>query len=163
MFQPHLYKVGIKSVYVQDINVRRIDMKGILVISHGDMAKGMVHSASLFFGSDIEQLQYVCLQAEDNPDEFRESVEKAVAEIDTGEGVVILADLFGGTPCNQAIKVLNEKIDLISGANFMLLLDILGKRLYGDVEPGSLIEAGRQGIINVKEYLLKVDNSDFDE
>lgn len=75
-------------------------MKGILLLSHGDMAKGMADSAKLFFGEVIEQMDYLCLHAGDSSEEFAEQLCKKVNELDYGDGVVMLVDLYGGTPCN---------------------------------------------------------------
>lgn len=128
-------------------------MKGILLISHGEMAKGMANSAGLFFGDDVPQMDFLCLSVGDSPEEFGERICQKVNELDSGDGVVILADLYGGTPCNQAIQHLNDKLDLISGMNFALLVQLLSERTCIEPEISSLIEAGRNGIINMKEML----------
>lgn len=124
-------------------------MKGIVLVSHGDMAKGMAQSATLFFGENIEQLTYCCLQASDNPENFNEVIKEAINKVDTGDGVVIMADLFGGTPCNQSITLLNDSIELIAGMNFAMLLEVLATR-FNEINIDSLVSTGQTGVCNVK-------------
>lgn len=135
-------------------------MKGILLISHGKMAMGMADSAKLFFGDIIEQLDYLCLCVDDGAEEFGERVSQKVNELDCGDGVVILADLYGGTPCNQAIPYLNDKVDVISGMNFAMLVQLLTERTCVTPEIPALIEAGKNGIINIKEIMAAGSQED---
>ncbi|MCD8380849.1 MAG: PTS sugar transporter subunit IIA [Lachnospiraceae bacterium] len=135
-------------------------MKGILLISHGEMAKGMADSARLFFGDEIEQLGYLCLKEGDSPDEFGAQIAKKADELDTGDGVIILADLFGGTPCNQATSLLGEGRDLISGMNFAMLMQILSDRDYGDVDISEVVQVGKDGIMDLKAALSADEKED---
>lgn len=135
-------------------------MRGILLVSHGKMASGMLDSATLFFGENIAQLDCLCLLSEDNPAEFGERINKKIEELDTGDGVVILADLYGGTPCNQAVLRLNDRVDLISGMNFGMLLELLGGRPDDNISTNKLIEYGRNGIENLKQLLTELDAND---
>lgn len=134
-------------------------MKGILIVSHGPMAQGMMESARLFFGDEIAQLAALCLQSEDNPEEFHQLVQQKIEELDSGEGVLILADLLGGTPCNQSVSLLDEKVDLIAGVNLGLLLEILGLRMAeADININALVKTGQEGLVNIKQLLI--DGSD---
>lgn len=128
-------------------------MKGILLISHGDMAKGMADSAKLFFGDEISQMKYLCLKEGESPDEFGIALAKKIQEVDTGDGVVILADLYGGTPCNQAIPLLGEKVDLIPGMNLGILVKLLSEREFMNTDIETLIQSGQDCIVNIKEML----------
>ena len=130
-------------------------MKGILLISHGKMAEGLADSAALFFGDEIAQMEYLCLREGDSSDEFGEKIGDAVCRIDSGEGVIILADLYGGTPCNQAIPLLKDGIELISGMNLGIVVQLLSGREYGSVDPDALVESGRGCITNVKKALAE--------
>jgi len=132
-------------------------MIGIVLISHGNMAVGMMDSAKLFFGDEIEQLTYVSLKMEDNPDDFQASLAKAIDEVDSGEGVIVLADLMGGTPGNRAAYLLNEKVQVITGMNLTLFLELLGRRLSGAVDIDELMQIGRDGIVSLNKLLLQQD------
>jgi len=130
-------------------------MLGIVLISHGGMAEGMVDSAKLFFGDTIEQLAFVSLKMEDNPDDFQVSLTEAIKEVDTGEGVIVLADLLGGTPSNRAAYVASENVQVITGMNLTIFLELLGLRLSGAVDVNKLIETGQSGIVSLNNLLLQ--------
>jgi len=131
-------------------------MVGILLMSHGKMAEGMLDSSKLFFGDDIPQVKALCLMASDNPEEFDERIKEAIAEIDDGQGVIAMCDLLGGTPCNRSAMVLNERVQVITGMNFSILLELLGKRMtvndISELNIGELIQVGKDGIISLNEY-----------
>lgn len=138
-------------------------MKGIVLVSHGDMAKGMAHSATFFMGDTIEQLECCGLRQDQSPEDFAKELAAAVAKVDGGDGVIILADLFGGTPCNQAIPQMGEHVELIAGMNFPILLELLSERMGSDVDVAQLAEKGRMGLINAKELLAAMTLDDEDE
>lgn len=131
-------------------------MVGILLMSHGKMAEGMLDSSKLFFGDDIPQVKALCLMASDNPEDFDERIKEAIAEIDDGQGVIAMCDLLGGTPCNRSAMVLNDRVQVITGMNFSILLELLGKRMtvndISELNIGELIQVGKDGIISLNEY-----------
>lgn len=135
-------------------------MKGIVLISHGFLAQGLAHAATFFMGDQVEQLAYCCLQQDSAPEDFAGELRQAVAHVDAGDGVVILADLFGGTPCNQAAQLLNDRVDLIAGMNFPILLELLTARMAGDIDLAALVRQGQSGISDVKALL---NQSTYDE
>lgn len=105
-------------------------MYGIVLVSHGGMAEGMISTAEMLF-PELSQVQSVSLWPSDNPDDFQIKLEKAVREVDSGEGVFILADLLGGTPCNRAMYSAGEKVRLITGLSLPMLLSLLSSREDG--------------------------------
>lgn len=131
-------------------------MVGILLMSHGKMAEGMLDSSKLFFGDDIPQVKALCLMASDNPEDFDERIKEALAEIDDGQGVIAMCDLLGGTPCNRSAMVLNDRVQVITGMNFSILLELLGKRMtvndISELNIGELVQVGKDGIISLNEY-----------
>lgn len=134
---------------------RRQRMIGILVASHGEMAQGMVNSAEIFFGENIQGLKALCLKSGDDPEKFSDRIEAALKEVDEGDGVVIFCDLMGGTPGNRSAMLLREeemrnKVKVITGMNFPMLLEFLGKRLalenIEEFDAQELVETGQNGI-----------------
>lgn len=125
-------------------------------MSHGKMAEGMLDSSKLFFGDDIPQVKALCLMASDNPEDFDEIIKEALAEIDDGQGVIAMCDLLGGTPCNRSAMVLNDRVQVITGMNFSILLELLGKRMtvndISELNIGELVQVGKDGIISLNEY-----------
>lgn len=102
-------------------------MIGIVMISHGGMAEGVLSSASMLY-PDLEAVEILGLQPDDNPDEFQAQLEKKVAAVDSGEGVFILADLLGGTPCNRAMYFAGDKVKVLAGLSLPMLLSLLSMR-----------------------------------
>ncbi len=130
-------------------------MKGIILISHGRMAEGMADTARLFFGDEIPQLDYLCLEEGASPDVFREQLEAKINALDDGDGVIVMADLYGGTPCNQAVNFLGDRLELLAGMNFGMLMQALLDRDGGEVDILTVLETGRTGMVDVKAALSK--------
>ena len=83
-------------------------MIGVLAISHGKMAEGMLDAAHMFFGDDLPGVEALCFMSSDNPEDFDVKLKDAVARVNTGDGVIIFADLMGGTPANRSMYVLGD-------------------------------------------------------
>ncbi len=120
-------------------------MKGILLISHGEMSVGMLNSIS-FFMPDSPQLAALILNQEDSPEEFRELIEKKITELDSGDGVVIFTDMLGGTPANQSAYLMNDQVDIITGMNLSMVLECLALREFEDVSITQISQVGKAGI-----------------
>jgi len=122
-------------------------MIGIVLASHGRLAEGMIDSCRLFFGDDIPQLAAVSLNPGDSPEQFRDLLLEALDKVNEGDGVIVMADLFGGTPCNVATLSLPEDVQLISGMNLPILLELLGLRLGNDtIDIEQLVSVGKDGL-----------------
>ena len=132
-------------------------MKGIVITSHGPMAQGILDTSKLFFG---EQAQMVacCLNAEDNPDEFVDVLRKAVSYVDTGDGVIVFCDMLFGSPCYCMARIIgedlnNDKIEVVTGVNLAMILQILAVRESSDVSIQDLLTSGNEGIADLKAVL----------
>ena len=128
-------------------------MKGILLISHGKMAEGTLDSITVFFGDQIEKIDYLSLAHKDSPEFFLEQLELKLSELDSGDGVVVFADLLGGTPANVTARLLSNKVDLISGMNLGMIMEFLGLRSSGDVDLEGILDAGRNNIQHINKLL----------
>ena len=134
-------------------------MKGIIIASHGNMAQGLLDTTKLFFGEQ-PQIKAFCLQANDNPDDFVEVLKNGIKEVDTGDGVVVFCDMLFGSPCNCMLRVLaedvnNSKLDVVTGVNLAMVLQILSVRENSDCSVQELIDAGNQGIADLKVILIQ--------
>ena len=142
-------------------------MIGILLMSHGRMAEGMLDSSTLFFGDDIPQLKALCLMPGDNPEDFDERIKSAIAEIDDGSGVIGMCDMLGGTPSNRSVLCMNDRFQVITGMNFTMLLELLGRRMsaddLNDIDINELMEIGRTGIVNLNSYSLQFASDDDED
>jgi PTS system mannose-specific IIA component len=99
-------------------------MIGVIVVSHGRLADEFVAAAEHVLGPQ-RQMRAVAIGPHDNMEERRADIIAAVRAVDSGDGVVILTDMFGGTPSNLAISVINQvKIEVIAGVNLPMLIKL---------------------------------------
>jgi mannose/fructose-specific phosphotransferase system component IIA len=122
-------------------------MKGILLLSHGTLSKGMYETTQWFMGEDIPQYDYLCLEADDSPEAFDEKIKAKLEKIDSGEGVILIVDLMGGTPFNRSATFMGEKVDVFTGLNLPLVLELLGKRLFDEYDMEALEQTGKDGVV----------------
>lgn len=136
-------------------------MIGILLMSHGKMAEGMLDSCKLFFGDDVEKVKALCLNPEDDPEQFDTRIKEAINELDDGSGIIAMCDLLGGTPSNRSIYCITDRFQVITGMNFTMLLELLGRRLNVDdvseIDLAELMDVGKNGIVNINEMIKDID------
>ncbi len=93
-----------------------------LVITHGQLASELVASAEMIVG-EIAHIHPLCIGWQDDVNESREEVARFLKSIDTSKGVMILTDMFGGTPSNLAMSFLNEaRVEVITGVNLPMII-----------------------------------------
>ncbi|MEA5026779.1 hypothetical protein SDC9_81948 [bioreactor metagenome] len=124
-------------------------MKGIVLLSHGPMAKGIFETTKWFMGVDIPQYGYLCLEPDDIIEDYDKKISSLIEDVDTGEGVVLFTDLFGGTPCNRCVQFMSNNLDIIAGMNLSIVLEQLGNRLSDSYDFEALVETGRSGIVHL--------------
>ena len=121
------------------------------------MADGMLDSCKLFFGEEIPQILSVCLLPENSPEDFDKKIELAISKVDSGDGVLILCDLLGGTPCNRCAYILNDRIQVIAGVNLSILLEFLATRDslkdISELDVETLIFVGANGVVSLNKLL----------
>jgi PTS system mannose-specific IIA component len=130
-------------------------MIGMVLVTHGRLADEFVAALQHVVGEQ-KQLLTVCIGAEDDMEKRREEILQKVAQCDTGSGVVVLTDMFGGTPSNLAISIMDRaNVEVIAGVNLPLLIKLASVRntekLAEAVKHAG--EAGRK-YINVASSLL---------
>jgi PTS system mannose-specific IIA component len=121
-------------------------MIGIVVVTHGGLAREMIAAMQHIVGVQT-QVKAVCIGANDDIDVRRREISDAIAWSDSGSGVVIVTDMFGGTPCNLALSHLKPgKVEVLAGANLpslIKLVEVRQKRALDDAVRDA-IEAGRK-------------------
>ena len=130
-------------------------MIGLVLVTHGGLADEFISAMEHVVGPQ-ENTATVCIGPDDNMERRRADIQKAVGSVETGEGVIILTDMFGGTPSNLAISIMESKsIEVIAGVNLPMLVKLASIR--GTMNLQSAIaraqEAGRK-YINVASQLL---------
>jgi PTS system ascorbate-specific IIA component len=104
-------------------------MIGILIIAHGTLAESLLHCASHIMGSRPRQLAQIGITPQDDPQVVLPQALKAARSVDSGEGVLILTDIYGGTPSNIASRLLIPgRIEGVSGVNLPMLIRALTYR-----------------------------------
>ena len=130
-------------------------MIGLVLVTHGRLAAEFIVAMEHVVGPQ-ERIVPVCIGPEDDIEARREEIAAAIAEVDDGGGVIVLTDLFGGTPSNLAISLMKtEKIEVIAGVNLPMLIRLEGARKTMDVRAAvaAAREAGRKYISVASEVL----------
>jgi PTS system mannose-specific IIA component len=130
-------------------------MIGMVLVTHGRLAEEFVAALEHVVGPQ-QNIATVCIGPDDDMEARRAEIIAATKEVDDGAGVILLTDMFGGTPSNLAISVLeNGKVEVVAGINLPLLIKIASEREKDDL-PAAVAaaqEAGRK-YINVASALL---------
>jgi PTS system mannose-specific IIA component len=130
-------------------------MIGLVLVTHGGLASEFVVAMEHVVGPQ-ERIEAICIGPDDDMEERRDDIAAAIAKVDDGSGVIILTDLFGGTPSNLAISLMkSEKIEVIAGVNLPMLIRLEGARKVMDVRSAvaAAREAGRKYISVASEIL----------
>ena len=134
-------------------------MVGIMIVSHGEMANGLVDAMQMITGSQ-EQVAAISLQESDSPEDLSGRIDEMLPSIDDGDGVLIMVDLFGATPFNASLRLyleLNRKIEIVTGANLPMLMETVVFREGNDLKSvfDCAYQAGRDGIKPLPESIKK--------
>jgi PTS system mannose-specific IIA component len=130
-------------------------MIGLVLVTHGLLAEEFRHAVEHVVGPQ-EHFETVSIGADDDMEQRRQDIVDAVARADTGAGVVVLTDMFGGTPSNLAISVMRSgTVEVIAGVNLPMLIKLTSVRVNDDMAT-ALQEAQMAGrkYINVASQML---------
>jgi len=132
-------------------------MLGIVIVGHSTLPSAFVVSLKHILG-DVRQIKAIDIGSDDDMEKSRIDIQKAIASVDTGCGVIILTDMFGGTPSNLAISLLGEdrKVEVIAGMNLPMLIKLVEIRNSCSFAEAitKAQEAGRK-YVHVAGHLLK--------
>ncbi|CAN7156653.1 MULTISPECIES: PTS sugar transporter subunit IIA [Mesorhizobium] len=130
-------------------------MIGLVLVTHGQLAAEFRHAVEHVVGPQ-DNFETVAIGADDDMEQRRSDIVDAVGRVDTGTGVIVLTDMFGGTPSNLAISVMESgRTEVIAGMNLPMLIKLSSIR-KGDNMAAALDEAQAAGrkYINVASQLL---------
>jgi len=103
-------------------------MIGIVIVTHCNLAQELLRSAEFIVGS-LRQTQAVSLNEQDPEQALRDKIAEAIEKVDSGEGVILLTDMFGGTPSNISLSFLtDEKVEVVTGVNLPMLVGLASRR-----------------------------------
>ncbi|CAG0985868.1 PTS system, ascorbate-specific IIA component [Methylophilaceae bacterium] len=128
-------------------------MIGILIIAHGTLGESLIHCASHVMGTRPPLLKQLNVGTHDDPMALLPQAQQLIEELDQGDGVLILSDIYGATPCNVVTKLLVAgRIEGVAGVNLPMLVRTLTYR-NGDLRTliGKALSGGREGVIHFTE------------
>ena len=113
-------------------------MIGIVIVTHGQLATELLNAAEMIVG-DLSRFAAVSIGWHEDTADAREEIAQAIARVQEGQGVLIMTDMFDGTPSNLAMTFLGQNVEVITGVNLPMLIKLAGLK----EQPG-LLEVARE-------------------
>ncbi len=126
-------------------------MIGILIVTHGEIGTSMLSSASQILGGAQQQVATLSVWRHDDPDDLVLRARELLEQIDSGEGVLVLTDIFGATPGNVVSRLLEDgRVEGVSGVSLPMLLRVLTSR-NGSVSAAvqRALSGGAEGVVHM--------------
>lgn len=133
-------------------------MIGLVICTHGKFSEELVKASEMMFGKQ-ENLAYLTFETGESADNLVDKYKDALAQLTASEEVLFLVDLFGGSPYNAASRIAaeNPNMDIVSGVNLPMLLEIYGSRSF--VPLTELVDlAVRAGSSSIKSFKANFEN-----
>ncbi|HOL53512.1 MAG TPA: PTS sugar transporter subunit IIA [Coprothermobacter proteolyticus] len=133
----------------------------MLIVTHGRLGEGLLDAMQMIAGPQ-EKVDFVSLKEGDSIDELKERILSAVKMLDDGSGVLVFVDMFGASPSNAAAYLLNENVEVITGVNLPMLLEIVSFRETSSLQElsANAMTAGVESIKNLTQLLrASLENS----
>lgn len=126
-------------------------MIALLIVAHGNLGESLIQCATFVLGKRPDALENLDLSACEDPADMLARARAKVAELDHGEGVLVLTDVYGATPCNTVCKVIaSNSVEAIAGVNLPMLLKALTYRGEGMAKlMEKAVSGGQAGIFNI--------------
>jgi PTS system mannose-specific IIA component len=104
-------------------------MIGIVIVTHGQLGESLIETAGIIIGSRPKALISISIDLNQSAEKLREKIVSGIKKVDKKDGVLILTDMFGGTPSNLSYSLLEEgRIEVISGVNLPILIQAINIR-----------------------------------
>lgn len=135
-------------------------MIGLVIVTHGLLGQELIHALEHVVGTQAN-IASICIGPDDDMEQRRHQIVESVANAEEGNGVILLTDMFGGTPSNLAISILgNANVEVIAGVNLPMLIKLASVRQTESLEEAaqSAQEAGRK-YINIASRLLTQEDA----
>ncbi len=131
-------------------------MIGVVIVCHCNLAREFLSTLELIIGP-VEGFQALSIDPQQDVEKIRSEIAGALRKVDSGEGALILTDMFGGTPSNISLSFLNEKkVEVISGVNLPMLIKLASFREGKSLEElASFIKAYGQKNISIASEILR--------
>lgn len=125
-------------------------MIGVLIIAHGSLGQSLIECATHVMGNRPAQLDYLQVSNHDEPAEVLPRAQALAQSLDSGQGVLVLSDIYGATPCNIVTRLLEpNNIEGVAGVNLPMLVRVLNYRQEG-LQPciEKALSGGREGVVH---------------
>lgn len=117
-------------------------MIGLVLVTHGRLAAEFIAAMEHVVGPQ-KQVEAICIGPDDDMEARRAEIEQAASRVNTGQGVILLTDMFGGTPSNLAISLMgNADVEVIAGINLPMLIRLASVR--GQMDVSKAVEAAQE-------------------
>jgi PTS system mannose-specific IIA component len=135
-------------------------MIGLVLVTHGHLADELISAMEHVVGPQ-DKVEAVCIGADDDIEQRRSDIISAVKTVSTKDGVVLVTDMFGGTPSNLAISIMGKsKLEVISGVNLPMLVKFASCRDKENLEECVIkIQESGKKYINIASRLIKADKT----
>jgi len=132
-------------------------MIGIVIVTHCDLGDALIDAAKFILGEELDDIASVSIDINEHTDTLRKKIAGGIKSVDHQDGVLILTDMFGGTPSNLSYSFLEEgHTEVISGANLPILIKALNTRKEkGLSELASIVESYGKKSISLASGILK--------
>jgi len=130
-------------------------MIGIIIVTHGRLAEEFVAAAEHVVGP-LDQCAAICIGPDDDVEQRRDDIRDAVETVDGGNGVIILTDMFGGTPSNLAISLIDKgQVEVVAGVNLPMMIKLAEARGQAGLDELAQMaaEAGRRYVAVASDVL----------
>lgn len=130
-------------------------MVGLVIVSHGNLGFELIKVAELIVGK-LDGVEAVSVNALEDVDQARDDIDAAIKKVQAKEGVLVLTDMFGGTPANLSLAFLNQdNIEVLTGVNLPMIIKFANHRKEKDFKAlvSMVQEAGLKSIIIASEML----------
>ncbi len=133
-------------------------MVGVVIAAHGNLGQELLQTMIFIIGS-AEQMKALTVDPSVDVQVIQKNIQKAIKEVDTGDGVLILTDMFGGTPSNISLAFLEDnKVEVVTGVNLPMLIRLCqcrsGRRTLKEVAE-EVVTYGRKSISLASEILAR--------
>ncbi len=104
-------------------------MVGIVIATHARLGAALIEAAEFILGGPFEYIDFVSIDLKESAEDLRKKIAQGIKKVNNGDGVLILTDMFGGTPSNLSLSFLEEgKVEVVTGVNLPILIRSLNKR-----------------------------------
>lgn len=132
-------------------------MIGILIVTHSNLGDALIEAAEFITGSRPDDLMSVSIDLNESADKLRKKIAAGIKEVNQKRGILILTDMFGGTPSNLSYSFLEEgQVEVISGVNLPVLLKAIDSRKEMELDKLAMsLEAYGKKSISLASGILK--------